>query len=162
MPDPAVEALIARAAEDVRRTGWHATGVFPTESSPPEASHFLYTTGLRTTWGAPDLFVSALPVHAAHALCAAVIDRLKSGDGLPALVIADGSDVRGVIDHDLPVRFVKLGESGRRLMSMTHAVYGHDRFDAVQMLWPDVEGRFPGEDGYADAIDGSAQQQVMA
>lgn len=149
--------LIHQAAENVRVHGWHATGVFPTASDPAEVVPFTYTAGFRTTWGHPDIIISALPADVAYRLLAVVAERIEAGDRFAA------GDTAERIVQNYPVRFGPVGDPQRlERMTLTAAIYDRFDFDALQLMWPDKNGRFPDEDGYCDNVTPTPRQEVLA
>jgi hypothetical protein len=46
----------------------------------------------------------------------------------------------------MPVR--PLNIKAHDWFNMARAYYGHADFPAIQMIWPDPEGRVPGDSGY--------------
>lgn len=123
--------------ENIRRYGWHATGVFASQGSP----EYVYTTGLTETYGHPELVIAGLPARTGHSLLVAAAERIEQDgpleDGTGYDRIASGFLVRA---RDVAPAFCRLE------FSVSKAYYG--RPVAVrQLVWPDPQGRFPGEPG---------------
>jgi hypothetical protein len=125
---------------NITRCGWHSTGV---------GGGFLYTTGLAGR-GHPELVIAGLPPDTAHGLVASAFDLIKSGT-----MLAPGKDYEGIA-AGFPVRFKAVDQdSCLHPLSVTTRFYG-GRVPALQLLWPDPQGRFPGEP-YCDRRMAAAQ-----
>ena len=129
--------LIGHALSLIASGSWAVTGVYGDESSAPVA----YTSGL-TELGRPELVVTGVdPEHAGPVLNEAAarvvltpafgagttIDGLRSTNGyrLTAIDVIDASPMR-----------------------VTSLLFGQS-FQAVQLVWPDRDGRLPWDRGYA-------------
>jgi hypothetical protein len=126
--------VMRRVEANVKRAGWHATGVFG------GGALFMYTTGL-TGGDHPELVITGLPADAAHGVLAAAVDVIRGGTPL-----VPGRDYEGIA-AGFPVRFREVDQDNcTHPLSVTTLYYGK-RVPALQLLWPDPEGRFPGEPG---------------
>ncbi|MFC3241248.1 DUF4262 domain-containing protein [Gordonia humi] len=125
----------------IARGSWAVTGVYGDETSAPIA----YTSGL-TELGRPELVVTGVePEYAGPVLNEAAaravltpdfgpgsrIEHLRSTNGYPLTAI-------GVIDTSA--------------LRITKLVFGQS-FVAVQLVWPDRDGRLPWDRGYDLAPD---------
>jgi Domain of unknown function (DUF4262) len=125
----------------IARYGWAVTAVLPTPTDP--CTPFAYTVGL-TERAQPELVIAGLDPLIAQALlndlAQRVIDhsaQLTHGQRLTDLIAGyDAALVDGPITQDLyPGTAI-----GR---------YGADRVALRQIVWPDRDGRFPWDPGYA-------------
>ncbi|MGO3325391.1 DUF4262 domain-containing protein [Gordonia sp. (in: high G+C Gram-positive bacteria)] len=133
--------LIGQALALIARGSWAVTGVYGDEASAPVA----YTSGL-TELGRPELVIAGVdPEHAGPVLNEAaarvvltpefgsgsVISNLRSTNGYPltAIDVIDASSMR-----------------------VTSLLFGQS-FQAVQLVWPDRDGRLPWDRGYVLAPD---------
>ncbi|MBM7366991.1 DUF4262 domain-containing protein [Gordonia hydrophobica] len=128
--------LIGDALAQITDGRWAVTGVLGDAAHPPIA----YTSGL-TEHGRPELVMTGLPPRLAgllldYAAQAVVGDpTFGAGSSVPARLRRPVSlHAIDVIDAD-PLR-------------LTRVLYGL-RFNAVQLVWPDDEGRYPWEPRYA-------------
>jgi hypothetical protein len=131
-------AMFERVINDVLTHGWHLTGVFSDEDNET----FCYTTGMVQS-GRPDVMVVGLDPQLASTLL-----HLLVGLDQPLEL---GREYDKVLDGYK----VKLVEPlGSNAEEMTGSVQWHqsvcpDReLKLLQMVWPDVMGRYPGEAGY--------------
>jgi hypothetical protein len=114
----------------VANHGWAAVGV---DGSPP----FVYTTGLGALAGHAELIVVGLPNETGKWLLDQAVSAIRDGR-----TFSPGDTVHGLMgSYDIGVVQV----SPDKLESLAFAAdqYGGFTFDAVQLVWPDRDGRFP-------------------
>ena len=145
-PTPlATRSLDMFSDEEIARTvtehGWQAMSVFDTE---PE---FVYTCGLMTTFNHPEAIIFGLSSDTAYSVLHTMVDDIRGGRSFAAAGFYDGVLV------DLPIAI-------RPVDRTQHELYlgwamGHCRYTgnpggliAVQVFWPDKQGRFPFELGF--------------
>ena len=134
-----VDDMMRQVEANVTRVGWHATGVFG------GGECFMYTTGL-TGGDHPELVITGLPPKAAHGILAGAIKVIRSGTPL-----APGREYQDIA-RGFPVRFRAVDQGAcRHPLSVTTRFYGR-QVPAVQLVWPDPAGRFPGEPGCDPAM----------
>lgn len=120
--------------------GWAVQGVGAGDGEPA----FAYTVGL-VDQGRPELVMFGLPMNVMHVL----LNDLAASD-LPA----PGSLVHEVANMPLRLDVVDPARSSEFLT--VAAAHARGTVDAVQVVWPDREGRFPGDPGF-DVELGKAQ-----
>ncbi|MGI6797038.1 DUF4262 domain-containing protein [Gordonia sihwensis] len=128
--------LVGDALALIAEGRWSVTGVLGDAANPP----LTYTTGL-TAHGRPELVMTGLPPDLAGILL----------DHAARAVVADpgfgpGSDVPARLRR--PVRFRAIDVIDAGALRLTRVVYGA-RFDAIQLVWPDDDGRYPWQSGYS-------------
>jgi hypothetical protein len=136
-----VEQILESTREDVARTGWSTFGVFPTQENPIVS--FTYTIGLGETFDHPELIIYGLGVHAAWDVLACAVDLIRAGTRLePGRRYGEVMSYRELPgDYDVEVRAHPSDP-----LSVASGYYGRE-VEAVQIVWPDPEGRFPDEEG---------------
>lgn len=143
VPEPTNE-FERRLAADVLEHGWHAVHVRAGEHPAPLTGvPFAYTAGLWLTANHPELVLVGAFDHAQEILAATAL-RVQQGERfLP------GARADGILDG-APVRFAAVARE-HQAGPLSYASWVHRRrgFQAVQLLVPDGEGRWPGEEGYA-------------
>lgn len=128
--------LVAKARADIERVGWSAVGV----GAGPDSETFTYTAGL-TAQGHHELIIVGLDPYVAHGILAAAVQELQAG-----VRFSDGALVTGVlVDYT-----AKLVACGNEHLTMARSIYGSEVM-ALQIVWPDTDGRYPGDPGY-DAV----------
>jgi hypothetical protein len=139
-PEPADD--IERAVvDDIARFGWHGVSRFPGESQP---DHY-YTVGLQETFGHPEILIVGLAGDVPHGMARAAVDAIKDGVTFSASTRSDA------ILEGYDVAYASVSPSAANGWLPLAAWYYEDRpWDVLQLLWPDRDGRFPGEDGYDD------------
>jgi Domain of unknown function (DUF4262) len=140
---PGIEDWRRRQEDIIDTVGWAVTHVLPTDDDPDTTARFAYTVGL-TAHGYPELLIAGLPPEIAHELlndlAGRVYDKAERfihGQRITDLIAGyDAVIVRGPATDDL-------------LPGAAFARYGKDRVQLQQIVWPDREGRFPWQPGYA-------------
>lgn len=159
MSDIPVERMLAydvQMAELIKEHGWACQGVFATVEEP--APSFVYTVGLScirqgyAAWvdappGAgffdhPELFIVGLDPHVGTSFLNDLGTRVKDGATLAAGDVFD--DIA-----NLPLRLISI-DSQMAEMNFANAYFATPAraVDALQVCWPDTQGRFPWENGY--------------
>jgi hypothetical protein len=132
-----VDRVMEKIAADVEKVGWSAIGVFPTgEGGAP----FTYTIGLVKTLEHPELIVYGLEHKQAHSILWSAIELIKTEE----VKLEPGKRYARVI-QDLDVE-MRAGHPSGRPANAARRFYEGD-VALVQLVLPDSEGRFPGEDG---------------
>jgi hypothetical protein len=101
-----------------------------------------YSIGLFDTCGRPDLITIGLPFKTAHSCLNEAASRLRAGVDLTK---ERQKDLIGNVDCDLrPVdpKWVK------RLMNWANWYYGRSDYPVLQVVYPDLENRFPEDEGF--------------
>lgn len=112
--------------------------IFPTDEEPGHV--FGYTVG-RSLWGKPEILMTGpLPMEVMHRLINDAADlqdegKLEPGTTNDELIQGFGAKIIAVTDPAEAQMFQALYE------------FPDQKVTAVQILWPDPHGRFPGEPG---------------
>jgi len=135
----------------VRQHGWYSTNVFADEERPG----FIYSTGFWYCFKAPEVIIFGLPQEVAHQVLWLLFERLEAGERFntdqPVPDILTGYNVR----------FCPAPESAfPEYLGWNRWFYGGDTFEVLQLIFPDMEGRFPWENGVSQ--DFKAMQPVLA
>jgi hypothetical protein len=126
----------------IKEYGWQVTCVL---EELPDYPGFGYTVGLTETWNHPEVIVFDLLVDDANGVLNALARVVQGGTRLEA-----GMRIPDILEGvDVEIRAVLPRWRDEYLLGACTR-YGVENFDAVQCVWPDQEGRFPGEFG-ADA-----------
>ncbi len=140
--DDDVFAQIARKTMDtIEKYGHEVRYIFPVD--PSDRTAFAYTVG-RTLKGRPELLVTGgISKEVMHFMCneaAAIDDKTPLMDGmeLPAGALLEGFPVR-VVAAD-PVDGEMYGAID---------LFGLAGMSALQLVWPDMDGDFPGDPDYS-------------
>lgn len=134
----------------VRGHGWAVQLIAPGDDEPG----FAYTVGLFRSFGHPELIVFGLPDEVAHAVLNEFGERARAGAELRS-----GDRIPEVLEHyDVLVRGVRHAESFRCHVGYALSFYQGAEFPLLQVVWPDKEGRFPGD---ADAAEFLAASQPL-
>ena len=140
---PGMEDFIRQQTSLIETVGWAVMHVLPTETDPDTVPPWAYTVGL-AAHDYPELLIAGLPPEIAHAvlndLASRVYDRAERFS--PGQRIADL-----LAGYDAVI--IEGTAAGELQPNAAFARYGHDRVRLQQILWPDPDGRFPWQDGYA-------------
>jgi hypothetical protein len=121
--------------------GWWV-GLIGADADEPT---FGYTIGLWETLKHPEIIIFGLKLDTMHGVLNACGDLVRKGARFE-----DGGQTADVLEgYDVRFRHLAAKDYARYLgYACRH--YGGDWFPAVQCLWPDQHGKFPGEPGVAD------------
>ena len=127
--------------EAIAEHGW-AVEMIPAGDSPEEPE-FAYTIGLHRSFGHPELLLVGLPPEVSHEILNLCGDRVSAGESF-----VDGARVGEVLEGmDVQFREVCARASFEEYVGYALWYYGDESFRLMQLMWPDAEGRFPGEPG---------------
>ncbi|WP_326524150.1 DUF4262 domain-containing protein [Sphingomonas sp.] len=130
---------------DVTRHGWRTTSV----PERPGHAGFSYTSGFWVTYGAPEVVAFDLTPQTRHALFSKMAHEIGAGRSF-----APGEPVSGLLDGE-QVWFVPVGTAqAKASMGGTDWLYRGAEFPALQLMWPDAEGRFPWQTGFEPGLVG--------
>ncbi len=116
---------------------------------------FAYTIGLHRRHRHPELIVVGLRHEVMHAMLNDCGDRVAAGDPLPVDL-----PVAGILDAvDVRLRRVRAPDSYDEHVGYAIWFNGGRDFPLLQLVYPDLEGRFPGEPGVNPAL--AAQQPLL-
>jgi len=121
----------------IAQHGWMIQGVGAGEGEPS----FSYTIGL-TEKNLPELITIGLPLQVAHSILNELARRSSIGQSIEG-------EHTNLANMPLRVRVVeslKIIET-KYAMGVSDVYPTHHR-QYLQLVWPDTEGRFPGESGY--------------
>ncbi len=126
---------------DIQAHGWHFVHVRGDDQGPP----YSFTVGLYRTHGHPELMVMGLEPEVSHPIMGLAVEQIKQGhvykDGFRDDTLLDGVDC---LLRKIPP------EAHRKYLGYNVWFY-KDRpegFPALQVLWPDSQGRYPGQEGF--------------
>lgn len=130
-----------KIAKNIKEYGVHVMTISPgeNEDEPP----LQYSIGLMEKYNHPEIITTGLPSDNGYAIINYCKDRIKSGE----IIATDVLDDNVLKKHSCIFKNVTKKQVG---YNFGYAVeyYGHSNFPAIQLIWPDVEGKFPWEDCY--------------
>src|SRR6266567_367855 len=144
--DP-VDKVEQEVIAGVEEHGWYCMVVLPRGDEPEGFVPFAYTVGLWRTYEHPELIiVGAMRPEVLHGLLAVAAANVKGGR---RYAVGERYD-------DIAQRFesqMGMVTPANREAFLTYADWFNGRrpFGAIQLLWTDPEGRFPGEPGYDES-----------
>jgi len=120
----------------------------------PDKVAFSYSVGLWSVYQHPELFIFGLPPEMSNNIAAHFVeDHIKGDDPIvPGKVMDCGT---------FPLVAKKLSEEAvKEYMLQAGAYHGEGNFDALMIVWPDQEDRFPWDEGYDSEQWDSSQPRV--
>ena len=131
---------------DVAEFGWHAAMLEAGETESEPA--FAYTVGVARTYSHPELICFGLGLEALHGMLRACVERIKAGNPPPI-----GAPFEGILDDSkVMLREVRAKSSYDNHLGYAISFHGGRDFRVLQLLWPDKQGRFPGEPNADPAV----------
>lgn len=137
------EGFIRRCVEEF---GWAIQLVAEGES--PAEHAFAYTIGLEHSFGHPELIILGLPQPVMKDVLNEVGGRIKAGARF-----SPGDRLDDVLErYPVLLREVRSPDSFKEHVGYALWFYAGRPFRLLQVVWPDKEGRFPGQPGAADSL----------
>jgi hypothetical protein len=126
-----------RVRDSVALSGFHTTSV-----GAGEKPAFSYSTGIYESFAIPEIIISALPPNLSHELISQYVDRFRATVPLIGERIAAAKER---FDYYLvPVPLARIQDC----VLATIKYYGSAPFEFLQLIYPDTQLLFPGEEGY--------------
>lgn len=130
-----LQAFLEGVEQTILEHGTSVQHVFGTE----ESSAFAYTAGM-TDLGMPELCIAGLPPESTGVILNNIRDRAKAGE----FILQPGAKLTDVVqDYDVVLAAVDEDHE----CNVARRLYG-DNVRVLQVVMPDMAGRFPWEDGY--------------
>lgn len=132
----------SKLLDDIERFGW---GVMHIREDPCVPG-WAFTVGVFDTLGQAEIIVTGLKEDLAHSVLNDVAGRLRNGAR-----ISDSSRESGVL-ADVEVEFRTLDRKWvTQAMGWAKWFYGSDQFPVMQCVYPDLDGRFPWDNGFNES-----------
>ncbi|HSG41345.1 MAG TPA: DUF4262 domain-containing protein [Thermoanaerobaculia bacterium] len=139
------QATLDKVRRDVEVFGWHLLLVTGDAGEPA----FLFTIGLWESYRHPEiiLFVPSKDPQDMAGNLQVVVERIRQGATFQSEQVGDG------LFGQFPGAFRPVVKTWYPLfLGTAMAYYDGDSFPTLQLFWPDPEGRFPWEEGFAAAL----------
>jgi hypothetical protein len=120
----------------------HAWQVLTIKGEP--SSRFAYTIGAYDTLGVPELIVIGLTEQTAHRALNYAVEAMREGKDL---TVGRHRDIVGEVEVEFHPVDSKWKE---HVMCRAHWYYNGSQFPALQLVYPDLEGRFQNEEGFTE------------
>jgi hypothetical protein len=141
----------AKIQADISSVGWSWIAVFDPENEHPP---FAYSIGFGASFGKPEVVVVGMPQGPAVGVLETVYEVLQQGR-----TFSDGDTSDEILEDGLLVRFRALSEQESAEALVQAATFsGVDQVPALQLIWPNREGKFPGD---PDAPPGLEARQTL-
>lgn len=138
MDEERIKAYFEMVDNNIEQYGFHVTYVFEEKDCTP----FGYSTGLYKNFGIPEAFVSGLPNGLTNTLITNYAHTFKNKK------VPLNEKLSNLIDR-FPTYLiaVKSDALSQKILS-SFKFYEDDEFESVQIISPDLNGKFPEEIGY--------------
>ncbi|EAS19197.1 hypothetical protein BBFL7_02095 [Flavobacteria bacterium BBFL7] len=124
--------------ENVAKFGFHITYVMEEKGFTP----FGYSTGIYQSFGIPELFISGLPSGLTNELIKNYVEKFK----FKKVLVNQKIDY---LTNRFPVYFITVqNELLTDYALSSFSFYKDSEFKYVQLIFPDLKGRFPDESQY--------------
>jgi hypothetical protein len=144
--DAAWDRFFTDMNERIEHFGWVVQAVFPTEHDAIKVA-WSYTIGLTRHFDHPEIIITGLTPDLAQTLLNDVGGRVSKGECFGPEQLYDGI----IAKYAVKFRRVLDVTAGDYFNIGAHYYQGYD-FTALQMLWPDTDGRFPDEVRYSSGF----------
>lgn len=126
-----------KVRECVAQHGFHATYVGAGKNPA-----FCYSTGIYETYAIPEIIISSLPPNLSHEMISHYIERFR--DRAPIIGKRITAEKERFDYYLVPVPLKRIQDYALA----TIKYYGGKSFEFLQLIYPDTQMLFPGEDGY--------------
>ncbi len=132
------ESYAELVKKNIAETGYHFTYV-----SASELPSFSYSTGITSTYGIPEIFISSLSPGLSGDFVSAYISKFsRSAPSINSLIPSDGT---APFDYYL----IEVGEGKLDTYVLASIkYYKSEPFEYLQLIFPDINMKFPHEEGY--------------
>lgn len=132
------ENYFKKVYENIENYGFHMTYILEEKGVTP----FGYSTGIYKNFQIPEIFISGLPQGLTMELITNYVEQFQFKN-VPLQQKMDN-----LIDR-FPVYCIEVENEALKEYALTSFKYYQDAdFKYLQLIFPDVEGRFPNEEGY--------------
>jgi len=146
-----MDAAEQKLVSDVETHGWHVMNVMEDEEGPG----FAYSIGLTRSLGHPEILVVGLPRDTMHSLINLVGEEVRQGGAFKA-----GATYEQLLEgYHATFRAIPKDQY-RNYLGFARWFYDGDDFPALQLIYPDREGRWPWDPQASAGF--RAQQPVLA
>jgi hypothetical protein len=128
----------------IETTGWALEPVASDAEHDPPTPAYAYSIGMPNAVGFPEVAVFGLTPVATSGLVTLVADARRGGTKIPL-----GVELVGLLDNELRCLFAPIAmDDWGPYFSTATSWYRGEKFEIVQLLYPDRNGFMPYEHGY--------------
>ena len=134
--------VMEKVEDDIKKHGWHVLSVFS-----KDAPSFSYSIGFTETLDHPEIIMSGLDTSLMHSLINDIGQLIKNGQRFT------NNQLSEEVIKSYPVKFSKISELNKEeYLRAAVSIYSVEKFDALQCIWPDKEGKFQEESNTAQEV----------
>jgi len=124
--------FMKKIQSDIKENGWHVLTVL-NEGAP----NFSYSIGFTETFRHPEIIMSGLDTDLMQTLINDIGKLVENGKCFTKEQLCNE------VIKDYPVKFVKVSDFNKgEYFRAAVNIYGIEKFDALQCIWPDKDGKF--------------------
>jgi hypothetical protein len=128
---------------DIEVFGWHVIMIGEDDEGPA----FAYSIGLFKSFSHPEIIIFGLDVNLMHRMINLIGEEARQGR-----LFDDGESASGILEG-YDVRFLNVARQHyHEHVGYARWFYKGDDFPLLQCIWPDMQGRFPTDAGFARAL----------
>ncbi|MFD2943006.1 DUF4262 domain-containing protein [Flavobacterium notoginsengisoli] len=132
------ELYFEKVYDNIRNKGYHITAVLEEDDVTP----FAYSTGIFENFKIPELFISGLGPNLSGEIIRNYAEKYKFSE------ISLNEKIDDLIEN-FPVCFIKVKiENLSEYVLTSIKFYENREYTYLQLIFPDLKGRFPNESGY--------------
>jgi Domain of unknown function (DUF4262) len=137
--------------EDIESHGWHVVKV----NEGDETAGWAFSIGLHVTLRHPEVVLFGLPGDVMHAVINSIGENVRSGS------CYENGQFYGDLLEGYQCRFQRVSRKWYRpFLGYATWYYGGAQFPVLQCVWPDKDGRWPGDP--ASEVDWSRLQPLLS
>lgn len=138
MDDKKKEDYFNKVYNNIKNNGYHTTAVLEEIDFTP----FAYSTGIFQNFKIPELFISGLGPNLSGELIESYVNKFKFSE------VPLNRKIQNLSDR-FAVYFINLKNSDIADYALTSVKFYEDRtYEYLQLIFPDLNGKFPNEIGY--------------
>lgn len=132
--------FIQKILDDVKTTikNGHWKVIMVGHDAENNMPSYAYSVGFTTTLKHPEVVISGLPPELSRQLINDIGEKIRKGE------LFGAGDISSEVIKSFPVRFGGVSpKSKASYFGVAKSFYTDDKFDMVQMQWPDADGVLP-------------------
>ena len=131
----------AKVLSDIKRVGWHITGVSPREGD--DGTNWAFSIGLYFSYGHPEVILLGLPVKTCMEVVNVIGQQVKEGRHYES-----DHEYPDILANPFRCAFKNVQHSQYKdHVGYALWFYESEDFPLLQCFWPDKQFRFPWDDG---------------
>ncbi|MFC1670035.1 DUF4262 domain-containing protein [Spirochaetota bacterium] len=132
-----------KISEDIEGIGWSIVSIFSTKDEPEY--FWAYTIGIKESLNHPELLIAGCETDLSAPILNSIGDYIKE----MKVPLKHGQILDGLLKNDYKLKVIKMDvDAYRDKVTQYFEYFQEDDIEYFQVLWPDVNGKFYGEEDY--------------